>query len=757
MLRTAKRAQAAPGLEPLEPRTLLTTDSLLGTQASPNPALSLLVRFLPDAPVASIVSSIGGKIDESFPDGPTVITLNPGADRATTLNLLHSNPEVAYAEADQSVHVQAVPNDPYFSLQWGLNNINDVDIDAPQAWDISAGSPATVVAVLDSGIDLSNPDFAGRLWTNLADGTHGWNFVAGNTNIRDDNGHGTHVSGILAATGNNGTGVAGVDWNARIMPLKIIDALGNGSTDAAVSAIYWAAQHGAKVINASWDGPDYSQAMVDAINYAGTLGVVFVAAAGNESANNDVVPTYPADNRLPNLISVAAVDAAGNLASFSNFGAHTVDLAAPGVDIWSTIPGSFVSYSGTSMATPFVTGVVSLVIGQNPGLTAAQVVSQVVTSAKPLPSLFGRTVSGGIVDAFRALTSHRISTDFAQGLDPNALNLYRQSTGQWLSFNPSTGATRAVQFGQPGVDIPVPANYDGTGRPEFAVFRTTTAQWFIQSPSGGRLIQFGAPGDIPVPADYDGDGRTDVAVFRPSNATWYVLGTASGPWARQFGGAGIDLPVPADYDGDGRADLAVFRPATAQWFIWRSTSGPIGAQFGPPGLSVAVPADFDGDGRADLAVYVPSTSWWYLFRSTAGPAAFQFGSPGSIPVVSDYDGDAHADLATFQPGNATWSIFRSAAGYLAEPFGAPAIDMPVTAPVLYRFLALGQSGGLKSASIHTSALPHDSAFPHRAVPRAGSKRPRLHAAAVDALLAQVRLRPAQGAQPWNARPGHDEA
>ena len=167
--------------------------------------------------------------------------------------------------------------------------------------------------------------------------------------------------------GNNGYGIAGVDWNAQIMPLKILGADGGGTTQAAVSAIYFAVNHGARVINASWGGSQYSQAMLDAISYADSKGVVFVTAAGNNGVDNDTNPTnYPANYRLPNELVVAAVDNSGNLASFSDYGAHTVDLGAPGVNIYSSVPHGYATYSGTSMATAFVTGTVALVAGLNP-------------------------------------------------------------------------------------------------------------------------------------------------------------------------------------------------------------------------------------------------------------------------------------------------------------------------------------------------------------------------------------------------------
>jgi subtilisin family serine protease len=292
-----------------------------------------------------------------------------------------------------------------------LNSPGNVDIDAPEAWSVTTGSPSTIVAVIDTGVDLTNPQLVSRLWVNAAaskphNTVFGWNFVSNNGNVQDVNGHGTHVTGILAATGNNGQGVAGVDWHSQIMPLKILDSTGSGSLDAAVSAVYFAAQHGARVINASWGSAAPDPALGDAIRYADQRGVVFVNAAGNDSANNDIVPTYPAAYRTPNMLVVTAVDQAGNLASFSNYGSQTVDLAAPGVDILSTYPkrlGGYATLSGTSMSTPFVTGVVSLLAGLHPTWTAEQLVQRVLATTKPLAGLAGKTVTSGIVDAAQAV------------------------------------------------------------------------------------------------------------------------------------------------------------------------------------------------------------------------------------------------------------------------------------------------------------------------------------------------------------------
>ena len=320
------------------------------------------------------------------------------------------------ARGEVRIAAAFVPNDPMVGRLWGLENARNVDIDAAEAWSVTTGSPATIVAVLDTGIDLDHPELAGRVWTNpgevaangvdddgngYVDDVHGWNFTSGTNDVRDDNGHGSHVSGTIAASGNDGAGVVGVAWNATILPLKILAADGGGGVDAAIAAIGYAVREGARVINASWTLDSSSQPLVEAIRAAGARGVVFVNAAGNEGANNDRNPTNRA--RPSNQITVAAIDPAGRLASFSNYGRRSVDLAAPGVGIWSTVPGGYDSYTGTSMATPHVSGVVALLATIHPEYTAEQLVARVLATTKPLGSLTKKTRTGGIVDAAFAL------------------------------------------------------------------------------------------------------------------------------------------------------------------------------------------------------------------------------------------------------------------------------------------------------------------------------------------------------------------
>jgi len=260
------------------------------------------------------------------------------------------------------------PNDPFFSNLWGLHNTGQsvngtsgtagADMDGPEAWDVAQGSNTFVIAVIDTGVDYNHPDLSGNIWANpgevagngldddqngYVDDLRGWDFVDDDNDPMDVVGHGTHVAGTIAAVGNNNIGVTGVCWQAKIMPVRALDAFGAGTDADIIAAIGYAVTKGAKVINASFGGPDYSQAQYDALANANSAGVLFVVAAGNEGANNDTTPSYPASYNLPNIISVAATDQNDNLSNFSNYGATSVHVAAPGENIYSTFPAARVT------------------------------------------------------------------------------------------------------------------------------------------------------------------------------------------------------------------------------------------------------------------------------------------------------------------------------------------------------------------------------------------------------------------------------
>ncbi|MGI8588134.1 MAG: S8 family serine peptidase [Chloroflexia bacterium] len=283
-----------------------------------------------------------------------------GLDVAATVAALRANPDVEYAEPDYITHADLVPNDPHYADdEWWLTAMQ-----AQAAWDISTGNPGITIAVLDTGIATDHPDFAGRI-------IPGHNFVSNNSDVYDDNGHGTHVSGIASAAGNNGVGIAGISWQSKILPGKVLNAKGQGSTYDFAQGIRWAADNGARVINIS-AGADFStETEHDAIKYARSKGTVIVAAAGNTP---DGRPEYPAG--YDEVIAVSASSQRDSVAGFSSYGDY-VDLAAPGINILSTWVSNhktgYMSESGTSMASPMVAGAAALVLSINPNLTPDQV------------------------------------------------------------------------------------------------------------------------------------------------------------------------------------------------------------------------------------------------------------------------------------------------------------------------------------------------------------------------------------------------
>jgi subtilisin family serine protease len=322
----------------------------------------------------------------------------------------------------------ATPNDPEFSNQWALNNLGQdggtkrADIDALQAWSKTHGSDKIVIAVLDTGVDYKHNDLAANMWTRpdsvpqyadeelgSIDDVHGFDADANAGDPMDDNGHGTHCAGIIGAEGDNGEGIAGINWNVSIMPLKFLGRGGFGTTKNAIEAINYAIDRKQKgvnvrVINASWGSTQYSRALEDAIRAAGEQGILFVAAAGNSGTDNDKRAHYPSNYDLPNVISVAAMDRTDSITSFSNFGVKTVHIAAPGRDIVSTwIGNAYREASGTSMAAPHVSGVAGLVLASEPGMSMAKLRERILGTADKLDSLNGKVATGGRLCAAQAL------------------------------------------------------------------------------------------------------------------------------------------------------------------------------------------------------------------------------------------------------------------------------------------------------------------------------------------------------------------
>jgi subtilisin family serine protease len=337
---------------------------------------------------------------------------------------LSSSNDIEYVEPDYRVHTFFQPNDPSFSQQWAHQVIQSV-----QAWDLSQGSSEVVVAVIDTGTDHNHNDLRDNIWRNpdeiagngidddgngYVDDTIGWNFVNNsNSPMADDNpgNHGTHVAGIIGAVGNNGIGVIGASPRVKIMPLKFLSASGSGNISAAVKAIDYAISKRVKIMSNSWGGPQYSQALADAVGRARQAGILFIAAAGNGGSdgvgdNNDSSPNYPSNISSNNVIAVAASNSSDSLTRFSNYGARTVHIVAPGENIYSTKnDNTYQNLSGTSMATPLVSGVVALMYALRPDLSYLQIKQALLDNVDRVTAFQGRVISNGRVNAFRALSA----------------------------------------------------------------------------------------------------------------------------------------------------------------------------------------------------------------------------------------------------------------------------------------------------------------------------------------------------------------
>ena len=370
----------------------------------------LVVRFLPGAHQERALEAVGATLVERAPRrGLVRARLQPGRSLSEVDAALERRSDVVSAEPNQVYQLFVEPDDAFYSQLWGLPAI-----DAPLAWDVTTGSASVAVAVVDSGTDYTHPELDGNIWANpgetadgadndgngLVDDVRGWDFYSNDAAPLDNDGHGTHVGGTIGAEGDNAAGIAGVNWNVQLLPLRVGDAQLSGF--AIEQAFRYACAKGARVVNGSFGGNGSDPYIRDAI--ADCPNTLFVFAAGNAARNVDVAPTYPCAETLANVICVAASQLGDTLASFSNYGMTHVDLAAPGDFILSTLPDNdYDSFDGTSMAAPHVAGAAALVLAQRPTLTAAELRNALLLSVDELPSLAGRVATGGRLNVARAL------------------------------------------------------------------------------------------------------------------------------------------------------------------------------------------------------------------------------------------------------------------------------------------------------------------------------------------------------------------
>ena len=348
----------------------------------------------------------------------------------TGLDLANKEAVVVLAEPDYIRQAVLVPNDPKYldGTLWGLNQASDADIDAPEGWSVRSSAGTLVVAVIDTGIRYTHQDLAANMWKNpreiagngldddqngVVDDVYGLDAYNNDGDPMDGDGHGTHCAGTIGGVGNNGVGVTGIAWGVKLMGCKFLSDSGSGTDSDAIRCIDYARTQGAKVLSNSWGGGGANSFLQAAIERCRAAGVLFVAAAGNESSNNDSWPSYPASFPTDNIISVAATTRTDGLASFSNYGRVSVDLGAPGDGIYSTVSTSdrsYDTYSGTSMATPHVAGALAMLAAQFPNESYASLITRLLDGTDKIASLAGKTKSGGRLNLAKALAASIPST-----------------------------------------------------------------------------------------------------------------------------------------------------------------------------------------------------------------------------------------------------------------------------------------------------------------------------------------------------------
>lgn len=507
---------------------------------------SLLIGFTPGLEIskrAAIHAAAGGQRVHSYRYvAVDVVSLAGGSNLKEVIQHYQAQPGVAYAEPNYIVRADAVPNDPRYMELWAMNNTGQTggtpgaDIRAPTAWDITTGSTNVIVAVIDTGIDYNHPDLAGNMWMNpdeipgngidddsngIIDDVHGARWVDGSGvptsgDPMDGNQHGTHCAGTIGGIGDNNVGVAGVNWRVRFMALKFLSDFGSGSTADAISAIEYAIDKGARLSNNSWGGGGFSQALQDAIDAAGAANQLFIAAAGNSGTDNDSSPHYPSSYSSENIIAVASSDHFDERSSFSCFGRNSVDLAAPGSSILSTTPGgNYGILSGTSMATPHVTGAAALLWAINPSASYNLVKEALMSSVDVRPAWSDVTVSGGRLNASAAMLA--LNPNFQlEGLDAFPISI---APGASLTFNV---IYRPVESGDHTGIVRIVSNDDLTPEVQVALSGSAVNDVLEVWPNES-LASEGAPGGPFLPSE---------KIYSLTNS-----GEATINWALSFTGA----------------------------------------------------------------------------------------------------------------------------------------------------------------------------------------------------------------------------
>jgi serine protease len=507
------------------------------TQFSPD---TLMVRLAPGQKVDYSLGAYGPGVQvvSGFKLLPDVYKAKVvGKTIIQAMDSLEPSTRVSTVYPDRAIKLNAIPNDSQFPKLWGMNNTGqtggfpDADIDAPEAWDKVTGTGNTLVAVVDTGVDYNHPDLAANMWKNpgeipgnkvdddgngYVDDVYGYDFVNGDADPMDDHGHGTHCAGTIGGVGDNKIGVTGVNWHTKIMAIKIFDASGSGGAgfmSGAIAGLDYAVSMKAKISNHSWGGYGFDSLFAQAVAKAKSVEHIIVAAAGNDSNDNDSMPYYPANYDYPNVVAVAATDSQDRLASFSSFGKTTVDIAAPGVNIFSAKPGGgYQMMSGTSMATPHIAGILSLYWDAYPDAKYDQIISALYQNADVKFNLMSKVVGGRRANVGNMLKNWTPpKTDFDGPYVTSARVVYSKGALAGAEFvfseaiNPATFTPADVLLTGPGGPLSVSAVTPVTGSSGmsfFVVFDPLTAP-------GSYVVKIGPSIEDLAgnPMDQDRDGR----------------------------------------------------------------------------------------------------------------------------------------------------------------------------------------------------------------------------------------------------------
>ncbi len=631
---------------------------------------------LPDiASAASQLATFGISVLQGLGAQGTLLVHVPDTNPAAAAARFQQSGLIVEFEPNFAAANQAARADGMYPQQWPLENVGqvagtvDADIDAEAAWALASERGAgsrVIVGVIDSGVDWSHPDLAQNIWTNpgetagdgidndgngFVDDVHGWDFADNDSNPTDLNGHGTHVAGIIAGA-ENGTGIVGVAPNAAILPIRVLGSSGSGSTADVIRGIRYATmmrQRGEPVLvtNNSYGSSGQSKSAIAAIRDSHQAGMLFVAAAGNDGLNTDAAGHYPSAYTVPNIVSVAATDSSDSLAAYSNYGLGTVDVAAPGSAILSTLPGGRYGYkSGTSMAAPHVAGVIALAWSANPDASWNAIEQAVLSSADELPQLDGQVATGGRLNAAAAVEA--------------ALGIIYPNFG-----------------GGPG-EVPLVGNWDGRNGDQ-----TDEIGLYIESPTDGdhwvlallrgdgsvssrwRPDFGGGPGEQPIVGDWNGDGATDIGLYiaNPTDGNEWVLATLdeNGGVARvtrpNFGGGPGETPLVGDWDGNGITDIGLYIASPTDGTHWvLATLAEDGSvtdvrrpDFGGGPGEIPLVGNWDGrdgDRTDEIGLYIPSPAdghvWVLATLSSDGENVTikrpDFGGGSDeIPLVGNWD------------------------------------------------------------------------------------------------------------------------